>query len=52
MRKDLLAKVTSGGTLTREEAREVGADLAAGDFEPMEVAALLGVLAARGERPE
>jgi anthranilate phosphoribosyltransferase len=52
VRKDLLGKVTSGGSLTREEAREVGRDLASGTFESVEVAALLGALAARGEIPD
>ena len=52
MRKDLLGKVTCGGCLTREEASEVGRDLVCGAAEPLAVAAFLGALAARGERPE
>lgn len=52
MRRDLLAKVTSGDALTREEARDVGADLASGASDPIAVAAFLGALASRGERPE
>ncbi len=52
MRRDLLSKVTSGDTLNRQEAFEVGRDLAAGRFEPIAIAAFLGALAARGEKPD
>lgn len=52
MRKELLRRVTSGEFLLREEAREVGRSLASGTSEPLAVAAFLGALAARGERPE
>lgn len=52
MRKDLLAKVATGSSLTREEASDVGRDLAAGLSEPVQCAAFLAALAARGETSE
>lgn len=52
MFRRLLAKVVAGGILGREEALEAGRDLASGGSEPILVAAFLGALAARGERPE
>lgn len=52
MRKELLAKVTGGGRLTASEAESVGTDLAQGRAEPLQTAAFLGALAARGETAE
>ena len=52
MRKDLLAKAAAGTRLSRDEAREVGRDLAGGRSEPLQCAAFLAALAARGETPE
>jgi anthranilate phosphoribosyltransferase len=52
MRKDFLAKVAAGQHLTREEALDVGRDLAAGRSEPLQCAAFLAALAARGETSE
>lgn len=52
MRKDFLAKAAEGKHLTREEALDVGRDLAAGHSEPFQCAAFLAALAARGETSE
>ena len=52
MRKDFLAKAAEGQHLTREEALDVGRDLAAGHSEPFQCAAFLAALAARGETSE
>lgn len=47
-----LRTVTEGGTLTRHAAREAGRLLASGQAESLQVAAFLGALAARGEKPQ
>ena len=52
MRRDLLIKAAQGSSLLREEAREVGRDLAAGRTEPLLCAAFLTALSARGETAE
>lgn len=52
MRKDLLAKVATRSSLTREEALDAGRDLAAGLSEPAQSGAFLAALAARGETSE
>ena len=52
MRRDLLTKAAQGSTLSRDEARDVGRDLAAGRTEPLLCAAFLAALSARGETAE
>lgn len=52
MRRDLLARVATGARLTREEALEVGRDLAAGRTDPLQCSAFLAALSARGETAE
>lgn len=52
MRRDLLIKAAQGLALSRDEAREVGRDLAAGRTEPLLCAAFLTALSARGETAE
>jgi anthranilate phosphoribosyltransferase len=47
-----LAKASAGKHLTREEALDVGRDLAAGRSDPFQCAAFLAALAARGETSE
>ena len=49
MRRELVQAVAAGRVLSREQARDAGRDLAAGNSEPLLVAAFLGALAARGE---
>ena len=52
MRRDLLIKAAQGSALSREEARDVGRDLAAGRTDPLLCAAFLTALSARGETAE
>ncbi len=52
MRRETLTTAVSGRPLSFDESLEAGRDLAAGRTEPLQTAAFLAALAARGERPE
>ncbi|MCE9595051.1 MAG: anthranilate phosphoribosyltransferase [Planctomycetes bacterium] len=47
--RDTLRRALRGQTFTGEETRELFVSIAHGDFEPLELSALLAALAARGE---